>query len=219
NRRLALGYQGELLSAKWTASTDVDTVSLMPWIGAAFLVLALAAFMSRNIGVSLIAGVATSLALGWHARIHVLPTQLWVQPTESARLALQQVCGVPGNGRCDNGLQKPDGIQSIGYNEPSYVMSFGTQNLHQPETVVHLPSQDSVYPMVFLMNMEDRGALPAVETLLTKARLQNRCVRRSEPVYSLNYSNGDPVNFVALRFDREPCPEDASTGLERSRLQ
>ena len=32
------------------------------------------------------------------------------------------------------------------------------------------------------------------------------CVTESEPHYALNYSNGDPVNFRAIRFDTGGCP-------------
>ena len=33
------------------------------------------------------------------------------------------------------------------------------------------------------------------------------CVTESKPYYALNYSNGDPVNFVAMRFERGNCAD------------
>jgi 4-amino-4-deoxy-L-arabinose transferase-like glycosyltransferase len=177
------------------------------WVlGGIAIALALASFLYKRIGIAATAGIAASVLLGWHARAHFIPQQLWLQPTESARAALQQVCGVPSE-TCEDGRVSPERILAVGYAEPSYVLSLGTQNLHPPETVVELPERDSLYPVVFLLNMEDKDALPSTETLLREAAEQDRCVSRSEPVYALNYSNGDPVNFIALRFEAEPCDE------------
>ncbi|MEM7494475.1 MAG: hypothetical protein AAF296_13930, partial [Pseudomonadota bacterium] len=175
------------------------------WVlGGVAMSITIGLFAYKKIVYSTVFAIATSLFLGWHTRAHFIPQQTWFQPTASAEMALQQVCGVPGKD-CESGLVAPDRILAIGYAEPSYVMTFGTQNLHPPETVVDLPASKRDYPVVFLLNMEDKAALPATQTLLEQAREQQRCVSRSDPVYTLNYSNGDPVNFVALRFEAEPC--------------
>ncbi|MEM6499837.1 MAG: hypothetical protein AAF709_24405 [Pseudomonadota bacterium] len=107
--------------------------------------------------------------------------------------------------RLQNAAIYSDRIQAVGYAEPSYVMTFGTQNLHPPETVVEMPRDDSAYPVVYLINLEDKAGQPAQETLLQAAREQSRCIEASQSVYALNYSNGDPVHFLAYRFDAEPC--------------
>lgn len=174
------------------------------WLGLAALLLSCVSAVLKRMGITVALAIGVSVLLGWHARIYVLPTQIWVQPTESARLALQDVCGVPSE-ICDGGLKSPARIQSVGYAEPSYVMTFGTQNLHPPETQIAMPEAASAYPVVYLINLEDKAGIPAKDQLLALATAQNRCVTQSKPIYALNYSNGDPVHFVALRFDAAPC--------------
>ncbi|MEM9054810.1 MAG: glycosyltransferase family 39 protein [Pseudomonadota bacterium] len=190
------------------------------WLGGAVFVLSLVAFVTRRIGLAASAGIAASLFLGWHARIHVLPTQLWAQPTESARLALQDICGVPSE-TCEDGRASPERILALGYAEPSYVMTLGTQNLHSPETPLTLPEDPAAYPVVYLINMEGRGSPPSRcealgeacippapdirDDLLEQANRTELCVTESDPVYALNYSNGDPVHFLAYRFDTGDC--------------
>ncbi|MEO1642536.1 MAG: glycosyltransferase family 39 protein, partial [Pseudomonadota bacterium] len=177
-------------------------------IGGLTMALTIGFFAYKRVGYAATFAIATSLFLGWHTRAHFIPQQVWFQPTASAALALEQVCGLPAE-TCEDGQQSPERILAVGYAEPSYVMTFGTQNLHPPETVVDLPDRDSAYPVVFLLNMEDEAALPASDTLTTKAREQGRCATVSEPVFALNYSNGDPVTFVALRFEAEACEVNA----------
>ncbi|MHA7898847.1 MAG: ArnT family glycosyltransferase [Henriciella sp.] len=188
------------------------------YAGGAVFVLSMILFATKRMAPALLLGVVTSLFLGWHARIYVLPTQLWAQPTESARLALQGVCGLPFE-TCTDGTESPERILAIGYAEPSYVMSFGTQNLHPPETPMTLPADANAYPVVYLINLEDRGsparrcqalgdecipsALEIRDDLLRQADATGLCVTQSDPVYALNYSNGDPAHFVAYRFDAD----------------
>ena len=190
------------------------------YLGGLVFLVSLIAFVANKIMPALLLGVLTSLFLGWHARIHVLPTQLWAQPTESARLALQGVCGLPFE-TCADGRASPDRILAVGYAEPSYVMSFGTQNLHPPETPLNLPTDEAAYPIVYLVNLEDRGtparrcevagtvcfpsAMEIRADLLAQAEAADLCVSESDPVYALNYSNGDPAHFVAYRFDAGTC--------------
>jgi 4-amino-4-deoxy-L-arabinose transferase-like glycosyltransferase len=180
-------------------------------------------FAVKRIGMSAVAAIAASLFLGWHARTHFIPQQVWFQPTASAEIALSQVCGIPGES-CEDGRLSPQRILAVGYAEPSYVLSFGTQNLHPPETPMTLPSETAAHPVVYLINLEDRGtpdrrckaleeaglactpAAPIVrDTLLAEARALDLCVTQSENIYALNYSNGDPVNFIAYRFEKGGC--------------
>ncbi|MEL6415201.1 MAG: glycosyltransferase family 39 protein, partial [Pseudomonadota bacterium] len=186
-------------------------------LGAVVLVGSCVAVFMRKLGAAAALGVLVSLFLGWHVRTDMLPSQLWAQPTESARLALQGVCGVPSE-TCDSGAVSPDRILAVGYAEPSYVMTFGTQNLHPPETPMILPADEAAYPVVYLVNLEGRGSPPrrcealgdacippaeeVRDTLLEQASEASLCVTESDPVYALNYSNGDPVHFVAYRFDK-----------------
>ena len=180
------------------------------WAGAFAAGLAVVEFARDRIGASILAAIVASVLIGWHVRIHMLPSQVWVQPTETARLALDGVCGVPDDTEpCL--LERPARILALGYAEPSYVLTLGTQNLHPPETPLDLPTDSSAYPVVYLINFEDRKAEPgiveAVQALEAQAETLNLCVRESKSRYALNYSNGDPVHFRAYRFDWGGCPD------------
>lgn len=174
------------------------------YLGGLAFVVSLGTFVARKFGTSILCGVLAAVFLGWHARTHFMPTQTWFQPTESAIRALEQVCGLPAE-TCEDGTASPQRILAVGYAEPSYVMTTGTQNLHPPETPIGLPQEASAYPVVYLLNLEDKAAAPALEQLQQEALEQNRCVEKSAPVYALNYSNGDPVHFLAYRFEAT-CP-------------
>ncbi len=220
---LAVSYPGldHLLMADaasdfTTATPDVvleswsQALSYPLWlwgIGLALTLAAIATFAVRRIGQAVLLGVLASIVIGWHARAVFIPSQLWVQPTVTAQMALAEACGIPGQ-QCSDGLIGPDRVQAVGYAEPSYVMTLGTQNLHPPETVVALPEEEDTYPMVFLLNMEEEAGQQALETLTAEAQAQGRCIIQTNPRYALNYSNGDPVAFIGLRFDAEPCPAD-----------
>lgn len=186
-------------------------VPLWLWgLGGASLVAAAACFLTGRVLPAILGGILASLFLGWHVRTYFLPTQLWIQPTESARLALQQVCGLPGV-PCPDGRQPPARILAIGYAEPSYVMTLGTQNLHPPETPLSLPPA-ATEVIVYLVNLEDPAAPATRDTLLADADQFGYCVSESGPVFALNYSNGDPVHFRALRFDPAACAPRLSPG-------
>lgn len=179
------------------------------WIGFALSGFAIIEFARRHDGLAILFAIAASLAIGWHIRIYMLPSQVWAHPTETARAALEEVCGVPGDdAECNT--TAPQRILALGYAEPSYVMTLGTQNLHPPETPLDLPADPSAYPVVYLINFEDRKAEPPiideVASLRAQAESMGLCITESEPYYALNYSNGDPVNFRAIRFDSGGCP-------------
>ncbi|MEM6534959.1 MAG: glycosyltransferase family 39 protein [Pseudomonadota bacterium] len=194
--------EGDIVLSEWSGDKGFP---LWLWVlGGLALIAALAAFAARRIGTAVTASILTSMLFGWHARIYFLPTQTWFQPTESARLALEQVCGLPAE-ICADGTQSPQRILAVGYAEPSYVMTFGTQNLHPPETTIGLPSDDAAYPVVYLLNLENEDSRKALSQLTDEARRQGRCLSTSNPVYALNYSNGDPVHFIATRFEATPC--------------
>jgi len=180
------------------------------WVAFALCGAAAVEFSRAREGIAIAFAVAAAFFIGWHIRIFMLPSQIWVQPTETARLALEDVCGVPGEACQMPGLDRaPQRILSLGYAEPSYILTLGTQNLHPPETPLDLPADESAYPVVYLINYEDRKAEPPMTEEVARLRAQANgmglCITESEPYYALNYSNGDPVNFVAMRFDRGAC--------------
>ena len=204
----------ETALAQWASTVEFP---LWLWLigSALFIASVLTLFTGRIIRTAAL-GVMVSLFLGWHVRTYFIPAQLWVQPTESARVALQDVCGVPSE-TCADGRESPARVLAIGYSEPSYVLTLGTQNLHPPETPMILPTDEAAYPVVYLINLEGRGSSqtqcemlgddcipPATDIrddLLEQANGTSLCVTASDPVYALNYSNGDPVHFIAYRFD------------------
>lgn len=192
--------------ASWTPYRDFPL--WLWWAGFALCGLAIIEFARSREGTAILFAIFASVTIGWHIRIFMLPSQVWVQPTETARLALEDVCGVPGEA-CE--WPAPERILALGYAEPSYVLTLGTQNLHPPETPLDLPQDPSAYPVVYLVNFEDRKAEPPiaeeVDHLRQQARQMQLCLSESEPYYALNYSNGDPVTFRAYRFDQGACPE------------
>ena len=179
------------------------------WAGFILSGLVLTEAVRRRLSAAILLALAAALVIGWHIRIFMLPSQAWVQPSLMARLALEDVCGVPGeDGLCN--VKVPSRVLAIGYAEPSYVMTLGTQNLHQPQTPLSLPDDMSAYPVVYLINFEDRKARPSVIDIAASLRAQGRelglCLTEGEARYALNYSNGDPVHFRAWRFDAGACP-------------
>ena len=196
----------EVLDA-WTPYRDFPL-----WLWAAGFALAGLALIESarlRMGAAITLAVCSAIALGWHVRIFMLPSQVWVQPTETARLALEDVCGVPGEDKVCN-VKTPERVLALGYAEPSYVMTLGTQNLHPPQTPLDLPVDSSAYPVVYLLNFEDRKADPAIVDVAASLREQaarlDLCLTEGRSLYALNYSNGDPVHFKAWRFDRGRCP-------------
>lgn len=178
--------------------------------GFAFAGLALVESARLRPGAAITLAVLSSVALGWHVRTFMLPSQIWVQPTVTARLALEDVCGVPGEEEGVCNLPSPERVLALGYAEPSYVFSLGTQNLHPPETPLDLPTDQSAYPVVYLLNFEDRKAEPTVleeaGRLRAQAEALGLCLTEGQSHFALNYSNGKPVHFRAWRFDRGVCP-------------
>ena len=60
--------------------------------------------------------------------------------------------------------------------------------------------------MAYVINLESQElGPPALEAVRAEAAEQNRCVIESEPVYALNYSNGDPVHFIGVLVGPAPC--------------
>ena len=192
--------------AQWQGASDFPLWLWAP--GALLVLLAAGAMIVRKIGIAIAGGVLAALLLGWQARIYVLPTQTWIQATETGKLALAEVCGIP---RSDCGETKaPDRVLALGYAEPSYVLTLGTQNLHPPETPTELPADDTAYPVVYLVNFEDPGADADFKAVQKSAEEMGRCETRSAPYYALNYSNNDPVAFTAVRFEAS-CDEVAAS--------
>jgi len=189
--------------ASWLPYTDLTVV----WLFAALMVglAALAATIAREYGAAVGLAIITSLTLGWHIRTSAIPSATWVQPTVSARLALADVCAL--------GTQVAEGcpaaethtIRAVGYAEPSLVFTTGTDVTIPPYTRLDLPEDRDAYPLTFLFNIEDSVGLDAHKTLLASATASGRCTSESRSFHALNYSNGDPVTFVAVRLDADPC--------------
>lgn len=166
---------------------------------------AVLAMTTRRIGAGVFLAILSGFLTGWHIRAVALPGAVWLQPTGAARLALADACALPqGNPEACAG-PAPARVQAVGYAEPSLVFTTGTNTVIPPQTIVALPEDDSLYPQAWLFNVEAAAGASALVDLRTAALAARRCVRASEPAYALNYSNGDPVAFVALRIEAMPC--------------
>ncbi len=205
-RRFTTASHAEILNA-WESAGRFPL--WLWWAGFTLVGLALIESARRRTGSAIVFAVLASLAIGWHIRAVMLPAQDWLQPTEAARKALEDVCGVPGEAALCN-VPVPDRVLALGYSEASYVMSLGTQNLHPPRTQRQLPASPDAYPVVYLLNFEDRRAEPVMTAQAAELRAEARrlglCLTESGPHYALNYSNGRPVHFRAWRFDQGACP-------------
>ncbi len=185
--------------AQWAGSTDYPM--FLWWIGLGAVLLGTIAMAVRKVSLAIVGGVLAAFVLGWQARIFVLPTQTWVQATETAKLALKEVCGIPHQDCGDEA--GPDRVLALGFAEPSYVLTLGTQNLHPPETPTTLPEEASAYPVVYLVNLENKRAQVDFAAVEASAQSLGRCETRSEPYYALNYSNNDPSAFIAVRYEAD----------------
>ena len=189
----------EEVRAAWAAGPDMA----LHWlIAGAVAILAVCVFaLRRRYGTAVTLAIASSLFVGWHVRTVFLPGATWLQPTVTARAALGEVCGLRGWFYKACTQPRPERVQAIGYAEPSLVFTTGTNTVIPPRTVVALPDDDAAYPIVYLLNIEAEAGVAAQEKLARLARAQGREVSESAPRYALNYSNGDPVAFVAVRID------------------
>jgi len=164
---------------------------------------AVAAFI-RKYQLAVLFALITSISLGWHVRVFVLPSQTWVQPTWAAREALREVCSLPRQEGCTG--QPPVRVQAIGYAEPSFVFTTGTNVSISPNSDSDLPLATEAPVMAWVINLEAEGEGEiALEHIRRQAEQQGRCMRKSQPVYALNYSNGDPVHFIGVRVEDGPC--------------
>lgn len=155
----------------------------------------------RRYGASLTLAIGASVLIGWHVRWVFLPGQVWMQPTVTARAALGEVCGVEPEAAEKAGCIVPERVQAVGYAEPSLVFTTGTNTVIPPQTVAALPDDEAGYPLVYLLNLEDAAGRDALTELEALAEEAGRNTQVSTMRYGLNYSNGDPVAFVALRID------------------
>ncbi|MEQ8557613.1 MAG: glycosyltransferase family 39 protein [Henriciella sp.] len=193
----------EAVLAQWTGSSDYPL--FLWWMGLGAAALAVIAMLVRRIGWAVAGGVAAAVLLGWQARIFVLPSQTWIQATETGKLALAEVCGIPHQS-CGE-TEGPERVLALGFAEPSYVLTLGTQNLHPPETPLDLPEDDAEYPVVYLVNLENPGVPDQFARVEASAERLNRCSTRSNPYYALNYSNNDPTAFIAVRYEADCADE------------
>ena len=130
-----------------------------------------------------------------------LPGATWLQPTVTARAALGEVCGLQGRVYKGCADPRPEKVQAVGYAEPSLVFTTGTKTVIPPQTIVALPDAEQSYPIIYLLNIEDDAGRAARQKLESLVAARGRKMTVTEPHYALNYSNGDPVAFVAVRID------------------
>ncbi|MEL7480621.1 MAG: glycosyltransferase family 39 protein [Pseudomonadota bacterium] len=190
--------------AQWLSYSSMPTAFL--WIGALAAIATAITWVIRAYGAALALAITTCVLLGWHVRVAALPGAIWAQPTTTAHLALAEVCGLANRAleECA-GVAAPSHVAAVGYAEPSFVFTTGTETLIPPNTVVALPDDPAAFPSVWLFNIEDAVGAEAYQALARTAEAAGHCVSESDPYFALNYSNGDPVAFVALRIEDRPC--------------
>lgn len=176
------------------------------WLGLGFVSVigALGFGVFRKYGTSITLAIAASLFLGWHVRTVFLPGATWLQPTTAARAALAEPCGFDAAGILYLKTCRPPfpaRVQAVGYAEPSLVFATGTDTVIPPQTRIGLPASEDGYPIVYLLNLEDEAGRSALGELEQLAASAGRDVLKSAPRYALNYSNGNPVAFVAMRIN------------------
>ena len=182
-------------------------VKLVVWpliIIVASLLLCVFYSVARKYQFALACLIVCGVATGWHMRTTLLPQQTWILATTAARTALADVCALPGEDGCDP--VSPTQIQTIGYAEPSFVFTTGTEVRISPQSTPYLPPAEQAPVMAWVINLEDTElGPPALDVIKGQAADQGRCLRESSPVYAYNYSNGDPVHFVAVLVEAGPC--------------
>lgn len=185
--------------AAWDALPDMPLYLLMAGVMA--LLGAVFTGALRRYGASLTLAIAASVLVGWHVRTVFLPGAVWMQPTVTARAALGEVCGLQGWTYKGCHLPPPGRVQAVGYAEPSFVFTTGTGTVIPPQTLVALPETGAGYPLVYLLNLEDAAGRAALDRLEALAATAQRPLLKSTVRYALNYSNGDPGAFIAVRID------------------
>ncbi|MAK59921.1 MAG: dolichyl-phosphate-mannose--protein mannosyltransferase [Ponticaulis sp.] len=175
-----------------------------PLVIALFAILAvIIASLMRAYLVTICFALVCSMTLGLHARVDVLPSQKWVQPTWAARDALREICALPDQEGCET--SSPTLVQAVEYAEPSFVFTTGTDVKISPQSNSNLLPAEDAPVMAWVINLEHEAGQAALSDIRQQAATQERCITESEPRYALNYSNGDPVHFVGVRVDSTPC--------------
>lgn len=191
----------ETVMEAWSVYTVTSWPLIIIFAG---LLLTLFYSVLRRYQMAVLFAVISSFAIGWHIRITFLPEQTWLQATWAARETLKDICVLPGEDECE--LVEASQIHAIGYAEPSFVFTTGTDVRITPESSSDLPPADEAPYMAYVINLESQElGPPALEAVRAEAAEQNRCVIESEPVYALNYSNGDPVHFIGVLVGPAPC--------------
>lgn len=196
---LTPGYfvNGSLDDFAWAAPASVALLwegtgktQLGFWMaGLTFSVGAAVLYARRHLGPAFIVALAASFFIGWHIRALFLPAQTWLQASLAGRDAVTEVAA-----------DRSGPVQVVGYSEPSLVFALGTETRLVSSTDVALSSHH-----VWLINMEDEAGPPALNRLIGEAQAAGLCPLTSNPYYALNYSNGDPVSFIALSVTEAPC--------------
>lgn len=204
--------QSETLGDFKTVSEDIVRASwTTPGAGALWMLVLFAVFLlgtvwcfiRKHYQLATLLAVGCAVSFTLHMRVFFLPQQSWLLATETARTALSDICALPDQDGCDT---HPDLIQAYGFAEPSFVFTTGTDVKISPDSnLVLLPASD-VPVSAWVLNLEDKlVSADSLRTLRDQAADQGRCVTESSPRYASNYSNGDPVHFIAIRIDAGPC--------------
>lgn len=196
--------------AAWSTSLDLEMKVLAVGVIAAIIALVLAAQkrMTAMVG----AGVVAAMLISTNFRTNVLPAQKWLQATETARVALAEVCALP-DGNPEGCGKAPERVRAVYYAEPSLPFTTGTDTTISTariadKTVIAIQDGERLDDVeAFLIDTEHPGSptheglsgQDVLDLLISEASEMGLCTQTSSRHPALNYSNGDPVVFVALR--------------------
>ena len=197
------GEAGQAAANAWAAMPETPN-----WPSVIVLGLSLAAaalLVLKRQGAALASGIAAAAVLGVALRAAILPNLLWMQPTTMALSALDEVCGRPIDAppACV-GVTPPARLDAIDYSEPSFVFETGTFTRLPPISGVDLEGVAATDRIAWLLNVSKPNGEAALAQLQLLAEETGRPIRRSEPRYVINYSNGNAAIFVAVALDAAP---------------
>lgn len=189
------------------AWASASQFSLVFWLAAsACLILTIIELFRHQVAGAIAFAIATSIMIGWHARLEFLPAQVWLQSSANAQTAIDSVCASPTSKTFHCKLDDAGAnLQVVGYAEPSLVFELGTNIKLLANADLVLPQKAGTGSSYVLVNLEAKAAAGTIDKIESSVAQSGDCISRSSPYYSDNYSKGDPVMFTAFRIDPGAC--------------
>ena len=180
----------------WQLPSRTNFIFWMFSLGA--LLVSIWFFIRRKSGLTIVSTVLVSIFLGIHIRAIFLPGQVWLDPTGRAldAIAALEMCGEVNYERAPSG-QSPT-IRSFGYAEPSLVFRTQTETMLPPRSEEKW-IDGLIRGDIFVFNLEDLAARKKRNALSSLSERSDMTLIESPAFQALNYTEGDPVNFIAVK--------------------